>query len=289
MQTKSLVRVCSLVVLLVLISRSALAQTHNKPKIVALAPHIVELLFEMGAGEQIIGTSDFADFPEAAKSIPIVGNYLGVNVEQILALQPDVVIAWRSENGSAQLKQLADLGVRVIYSNPTSLNAIPAEIRTFGKLSERSEAAEAVAQHFEQSLATMKAKYAKLNAMKQQEADAGVRVFYELWPQPLTTVAKGSWNQALLSVCQVNNVFYDAIAPYPQVNIEQVIQRNVDVIIQPASQKGDGQPKFNWQAWPIIPAVKHHRILKPDADKLHRMTSRVLPELDKLCEAIYQQ
>ncbi len=261
----------------------AVQAEHGKPKIVALAPHLVELLFAIGAGDQIIGTSDFADFPAEAKRIPVVGNYLGLKVEKILTMQPDVVVAWRTGGASAQLIQLEKLGIKVIYSNPKKPQDIADEIRMLGQLSGHQQLAEEVASAYEQLLAQVKQKY-----RKKAQQSLPITVFYELWPQPLTTVAKGSWNQALLDICQVENAFYAAAAPYPQVNIEQVVQRDVQVIIQPVSQQGDGQALYDWHRWPIIPAVKSKRILAPDADKLHRMTTRMLPELDALCEQIYQ-
>lgn len=294
--------------------------SQSQPRIVALSPHIVELLFEIGAGDQIIGTSDFADYPEAAKSIPVVGNYLGLKVEKILTMKPDVIIAWKTGGARAQLAQLEKMGINVVYSAPETPHDIAKDIRFLGEQSNNRAKAEQVALAYEKELNRIQIKYKRLaqsqaydlasTAPTQSQAvplsggmlggakegalsetakpvKKGIRVFYELWPQPLTTVSKGSWNQSLLDVCQVENVFYEAAAPFPQVNIEQVMQRQVEVIIQPISQEGDGKALFDWQRWPIIPAVKQQRILTPDADKLHRMTVRMLSELDKLCDGIY--
>lgn len=310
---------------LVQIAHAEKAQTpQSQPRIVALSPHIVELLFEIGAGDQIIGTSDFADYPEAAKSIPVVGNYLGLKVEKILTMKPDVIIAWKTGGARAQLAQLEKMGIKVVYSAPETPRDIAKDIRFLGEQSNNRAKAEQVALAYEKELNRIQVKYKRLaqsqaydlasTAPTQSQAaqfsggmlggakegakegalsgiakpvKKGIRVFYELWPQPLTTVSKGSWNQSLLDVCQVENVFYEAAAPFPQVNIEQVMQRQVEVIIQPISQEGDGKALFDWQRWPIIPAVKQQRILTPDADKLHRMTVRMLSELDKLCDGIY--
>ena len=91
---------------------------HIKPRIIALAPHIVEILYDIGAGDQIIGTTDFADYPEQAKLIPRIGNHAKLQIERVIALQPDLIIAWRSGNPSDDLNRLSQLGFTIVYSEP---------------------------------------------------------------------------------------------------------------------------------------------------------------------------
>lgn len=260
-------------------SALVVAQTESvsKPKVIALAPHIVELLFEMGAGGQIIGTTEFADFPAAAKNIPVVGNYAGLQVERILGMQPDIIIAWKTGNPAAQLSRLEKLGLKVIYSHPLQLSDIPKEIRLFGQHTSNQNQAENVASQFEQRLAAIQAQIKNAKPL---------RVFYEMWPNPLTTVAQGSWNHNLLAVCGVENVFADASSPFPQVNIEQILTRKVEAIVQPLSKSDAKNGGYDWRKWQVIPAVQNKRIIRPNADKLHRMSSRVLDELQWLCRQL---
>lgn len=270
----------------------------RKPTIIALAPHIVELLFEIGAGAQIIGTTEFADYPEAAKQIPVVGNYLGLNIETIVSLDPDLIIAWRGGNVGRDLEKLQRLGLPIVYSQPLSLPDIARDLREFGKHSHNVALAERKAQQFETALALLQ---------KQYQSETAIKVFYEIWHRPLTTVAKQGWAHNLLSVCQLDNVFADIAHPYPQVNIEQVLARDVQLIIQPQSPEQESSKTqssntssgasqsaakpatgFHWQAWPDIPAVQQQHILRPNADKLHRMTLRTLVELTDLCAKAHQ-
>ena len=260
--------------------------TSSKPTVIALAPHIVEILYEIGAGEQIIGTTDFADYPEQAKEIPVIGNYLGLQIERIIELQPSVIIAWKGGNSNTDLNKLTSLGFNVIYSQPLELADVPKDMRLFGKHTHNAEQAERIASAFEQRLAAMRYKYKTLPIQK---------AFYESWHQPLSTVAKGSWSHNLLGVCNIENVFADAANPYPQVSIEQLLDKDIQIIIQPyshslhsphSSNKQGKYSGYDWAKWPTIPAVKHHRIIQPNADKLHRMSSRVLDELELLCESM---
>lgn len=251
--------------------------TEAKPSIIALSPHIVEMLYSIGAGDQIIGTTDFADYPEPAKKIPRIGNYVRLQLERVIELQPDLIIAWKSGNPSDDLARLSQLGFNVVYSQPNTFEDIASEITHFGKLTGHEQQAKTLSQQFLTDLTAIKQRY-------QNKTD--ITVFYELWSRPLTTIAKGSWPQQHLDICHANNPFKQVSTPYPQVNIEQVIQAPIDLIIQPLSTNQKDREGFNWQNWPLIPAVKNNQIIQPDADALHRMTLRSLGELKNLCEQI---
>jgi vitamin B12 transport system substrate-binding protein len=267
----------SLAISLMCFSFLSYGKTSAKPSIIALSPHIVEILYDIGAGEQIIGTTDFADYPEQAKSIPVIGNYLRLQIEKVIALKPDLIIAWKSGSPSDDLARLKQLGFTIIYSQPNSFIDIAKEMREFGELTGNKEETEQKAKQFLTKLAAIKEKF---------QNKAPITGFYELWSRPLTTVAKGSWPQQFLSICGVNNPFEQVITPYPQINIETVLQTPVELIIQPLSENQTDKQGFNWQDWPVIPAVKNKQIIQPDADAMHRMTTRSLEELQNLCLSI---
>lgn len=270
----------SLIILVLLsINITSFAETSakQKPSIIALSPHIVEMLYDIGAGEQIIGTTAFSDYPEQAKKIPVVGNYLRLQIEKIITLQPDFIIAWKSGNPSDDLARLKQLGFNIIYSQPNSFEDIAKEMREFGQLTGHADQAEQKVQELLRELALIKVQY---------QDKAPITVFYELWSRPLTTVAKGSWPQQFLNICQASNPFKEVAIPYPQVNIEKVLQTPIDLIIQPLSVNQSDREGFNWQDWPVIPAIKNKQIIQPDADAMHRMTMRSLKQLRILCADI---
>lgn len=271
------------------ITASAVTQISDfqeKPKIIALAPHIVETLYALGAGDQIIGTTDYADYPEQAKDIPRVGNAIKLQLEKIIAMQPDLVIAWKSGNPPEELERLKALGITVEYSQPDTFEQLADEIIRFGNLVKQETKAKQLAQQLLADLAQLK------NAHQDK---APITVFYEIWPQPLTTVAKGSWPQQHLDICQAKNPFYQAITGYPQVSIEHAVSQNIEVIIQPSSKHSNEKLGYNWQQWQHLPAVKNQQFISPNADALHRMTPRSLLEVKNLCQqldkarAFYQQ
>lgn len=246
-------------------------------RIIALAPHIIENLYEIGAGELIVGTTDHADFPEEAKKIRRIGNYAKLNIEAVLSLDPDVVIAWKSGNPSDDIEKLKKLGINIVYSQPNELEDVAKELRQFGRLTNRVEQAELAAKAFEKQLSLLRAKY--LNKTQ-------IITFYELWSRPLTTVAGNAWPQHQLNVCGAKNPFIDSATDYPQINVEQVVLAGPEVIIQPSSHGVNSPDLISWQQWESIPAVTNNAFVKPNADKMHRMTSRSLDELATLCQKI---
>ena len=246
-----------------------------RPRIIALAPHIVEMLFDIGAGGQIIATTAHADYPLAAQKIPSIGSSLRIQLERVIELQPDLIIAWKSGNPGDDLARIKQLGFNVVYSQPDSFDDVAKELRLFGQLSGHSEQAEAVASKFLSDLASIKKQYG------QKKPLTG---FYEVWSRPLTTIAKGSWPQQFLDICRIQNPFHQAQAQYPQVNIEQILQSNIELIIQPLSENQTDKEGYTWNKWPIIPAVKHKQIIILDADVVHRMTTRSLHALNNLCQ-----
>lgn len=258
-------------------SSIASAPLSHKPSIIALAPHVVEMLYDIGAGEQIIGTTDFSDYPEQAKNIPVIGNYLRLQIEKVISLQPDFIIAWKSGNPSDDLARLKKLGFNIVYSDPSNFEDIAEEMRKFGQLTGHKKQAEKQANKLLTELEQVK---------KQYKNKKPITVFYELWDRPLTTVAKGSWPQQFLNICQANNPFEVLDIAYPQVNIEKVLQTPIQLIIQPLSTSQNDKIGFSWQDWPVIPAVKNKQIIQPNADAMHRMTMRSLQALTLLCADI---
>lgn len=246
-----------------------------KPRIIALAPHIVEMLFDVGAGDQVIATTRHADYPEAAKAIPRIGSSSHIQIERIIELQPDLIIAWKNSNPSSDLARIKQLGFNIIYSQPYTFDDVAKEVRLFGDLSGHREQGERVATKFLADLAKIKSRHQKKQPLLG---------FYEVWSRPLTTIAKDSWPQQFLDICSISNPFYQAEARYPQVNIEQILQANVDIIIQPLSESQKAKVGYEWQKWPIIPAVKNKQIINLDASVIHRMTTRSLGALTDLCQ-----
>src|ERR1041384_753867 len=121
-------------------------------RIISLAPHTTEQLFAAGAGERVVAASEYSDYPEEAKALPRVASSGSVNLEAVLALKPDLVVAWRLEATAAALTRLESLGVPVFYSEPRRLAQIPDSIEALGELAGTADTAHAVAASLREQL-----------------------------------------------------------------------------------------------------------------------------------------
>ena len=250
----------------------------DKPlRIVALAPHIVENLYAIGAGDLIVGTLDYADYPQEATKIERIGGYNGISIEKLLMLKPDMVIAWKSGNQAEDLAQIKRLGIELHLSNPRYIEGVAKEILKLGRLTG----------HIEQSKKVAEAFTAKLNVIKAAQHNKTMLTgFYQLWPEPMMTVSKNTWINQLIETCQVTNVFADSDTDYPQISIENVIVTKPQVIIIPDEKSKRVIPTVNWQQWPEIPAVKYEQFISVNADLLHRFSPRMLDGLAQMCDKI---
>ncbi len=258
---------------------SALQAEASSPaqRIIALSPSTVEQLFAIGAGDRIVGTVEYADYPEAAKKIRRIGNYAGIQIEQALALKPDLVIAWKGGNKQADIDKLKALGVKVHQSKILNISQISSDLRKLGELTGLQDNAEKV-------INDMKMKYQSIT--RTYAGKSPVKVFYQLWHQPLRTVGPDSWIESLLKDCNAINLFSDVSAPYPQVSFESVLVKNPQVIIIPHHSGNEGAKTQHWSQWPELDAVKSQQIHVLNGDLLHRFTPRALDGLDTLCQKI---
>ena len=244
-------------------------------RIVALAPHAVELLYAIGAGDELVAATEHADYPEQAKQLPRIGGYAGIQLDKLLALKPDLVVAWQDGNRQQDIERMQQLGLKVYLSYPQTLAQVADELERLGELTHHQAQAHAAAQQYRQQLA----------ALQRDNADKRpVKVFYQLWSNPLMTVAGDSWVQQILAVCKADNVFSDAASDYPQVSLENVLLRQPEVIIN-TDETGNPQT-VDWQQWPEIPAVKQQHIITLNADLLQRPTPRAIDGIQQLCSAL---
>ena len=243
-------------------------------RIVALSPHSVEMLFLLGAGDKIVGALDYADYPEQAKKIPRIGGHEGVQLDRLLELEPDLVIAWQSGNQNRDIARIRDLGIPVYLSETRELSDIPKELIELAALVGANSKGEELANSYNNRLAQLREAYSERPK---------VRFFYQLWSDPLRTVASGSWINEMFEGCGGENIFASTGSDYPQVSLESVIEKQPQVIVVP-THKGRKIPLDMWLEWPEIPAVKNQQMIFFDGDLLHRFSYRTLDGMQQVCE-----
>jgi len=246
-------------------------------RVISLSPHTTELAYAAGLGKQLIAASDYSDYPEAAKSLERVANYRGIKLERIVALKPDLILAWKGGNPPREMEKLAQLGFTIYYSNPLELEDIPQSIEALGQYSANPQQAKQVADEFRQTLNTLKTEY------KNQRP---VRYFYQLSNTPIITVADKSWPSQVFTLCGGLNIFADSPAAYPQVSEEQVVVRQPEVIF---GTPHAGTETNVWQKWQgKLPAIDNQHVFALQADWLNRPTPRTIKAVEQVCDRLNQ-
>ena len=243
-------------------------------RVVALAPHIVENFYSAGAGDRLIAAVSYSNYPEAAKKLPEIGNYKSVSYETLLALKPDLIVAWGSGNGDEMIEKLRDLGFTVFVTESRTLEDIPKNVRLFGKLSGTSDTADRAADQWLDRLGSLK---------QTHEKQAPVSVLYQVWNDPLQTLNGDHLISDVIRACGGRNAFADAVVLAPIISIESVLARNPDAII--ASGMGETRPDWlnDWKAYPGLNAVKKGNLYFVPPDIIQRHTFRVLDGMEMIC------
>ncbi len=248
-------------------------------RIVALSPGAVELLFSAGAGEQVVGAVSFSDEPPAARKVPRVGSYKRLDLEAILALKPDLVIAWRSGNPAAQIEQLERLGLTVYYSEPVRFAMIGGTLERFARLAGTGPVGKPVAEQFR----------AGIKALRERHGDAKpVTVFYQVWEEPLMTVNDQHLISESIRLCGGVNVFGGLPALTPRIGREAVLGADPEVII--AGGMGEDNPAWldPWREFGSLTAVRRDNLFFVPPSTLQRPTPRMLEGTRRLCKHLEQ-
>ena len=248
-------------------------------RIVSLAPHITENLFAAGIGHRVVGAVNYSDYPDEARGIPRVGGYDNFDIETILSLQPDLVVAWKEGNQFQQVESLMKLGLTVFVNEPNRLEDVAADIVRFGIVGGREDEARAVAQEFIAGLSRLRNEYSGLEK---------VTVFYQVWPNPLITVTDRQIIGNIIRLCGGSNIFAGLDTPTPQVGKEAVLAENPDIII--ASGMNEARPDWldEWRQWSFLNAARYGNLFFINPDIIQRHTSRILLGSRQLCEILEQ-
>ena len=242
-------------------------------RIACLAPHLAEMVFAAGAGASLAGVSSFSRHPTEARRLPVVASHGRVDIERLIALQPDLVLAWQSGNSPLQIDRLRRLGFRVFVTEVRALADIPRIVRLVGALA-GSDVAEARARQFEKEIADLRERYA---------GERRVGVFVEIWHRPMLTVNGTHLISDALRLCGGRNVFAAAKTLAPLVSREELLDARPEAIV--TAGFGSEAP-LAWRGLESVSAVRSGRIYAIDPDLLHGQGPRVIEGVRALCERL---
>jgi iron complex transport system substrate-binding protein len=252
--------------------------SHFANRIVSLSPNITELVFSAGAGSKLVGASRYSDYPDQAKTVPEVGDASGLDFEKILALEPDLVIAWRSGNNAADISKLEKLGLTVFAAEAARLDDIPRLLRVTGKLAGTSRQAESAAKGYEEELQQINHRYGKRQK---------VSVFQLIWDQPLMTVNANHMVSDIINLCGGINVFAVMPSLTQVVSEEDLLMADPDAIISSIPlELGLIGVRSRSQRFSQMSAVRNNHIFFVQPDLINRQTVRTLVAAKTICEQL---
>jgi iron complex transport system substrate-binding protein len=248
---------------------------HSAKRIISLSPSLTELVFEAGAGDKLVGVSGYSDYPDAARYIPNVGDSSNLDLERIVALKPDLVIAWRSGNSLSDIEKLEKLGLAVFATEAARLEDIPRLLRVAGQLAATSMQAESAASAFEEALQQFRRSYG--NQPK-------IRVFQLIWDQPLMTINGNHIISDLIEVCGGINIFASLSSLTPIISAENLLEADPQVIISSISREfAESEVKGLLRRFSHISAVRHNHLYFVHPDLIHRQTARLIQAAKTVC------
>jgi len=248
-------------------------------RVVSLSPGATELLFSAGAGQQVKAVSAWSDYPPEAADLPQVGDSNRLDLEAIVTLEPDLVVAWVDGNSATQLGKIESLGIPVFWLEPRTFADIASAVERLALLTGHEDTGAARAAEFLSAMGELHDRY--------RDAPP-VRVFYQVWHQPLMTINDEELIGRAIRLCGGDNVFGHLPRLVPRLGTEAVLEANPEAIITGGEDKEDRRWLDQWQRYPELKAVAVGNLFLVSPSLIQRPTFRMLEGSEELCQVLEQ-
>ena len=249
---------------------------HPARRIVALAPHLTELVYAAGAGDQLVGVGRYSDFPPEALAKPVISDAFAVNYEALTQLKPDLVLVWGSGTPERTKSKLRTLGVPVYEIEVRSVAGLADTLRSIGRLAGTEGIAQAREQAITADWAALKSTYGGRRP---------VRVFFQLWDAPLMTLNGQHLISSAIAACGGINVFGAVSTLTATVSWEVAVQRDPELVMTAGSTSEPARPG-RWAEFPQVSATRHGEFGRIEGDLIARSGPRFVDGARELCVAI---
>ena len=258
-------------------------------RIITLAPHLSELVDSAGGSDRLVGVSAFSNYPASVKQLPVTSDARSIDLEKMKSLRPDLIIYWRggtSESQIQSIKKTFNKEVQFIAVEPKKLTDVAADIERIGK----ALGTEPIAK---KNADALRLKIAGLNT-KQQSANQKniskrkVKVFYQVWAQPLMTLNKDHIISDIIQLCGGEQLFANEKVLVPTVSREAVIKANPEIIFTAIDNQKMSSDWSMWTSFPQLAATKNKAFVDLDGDIISRPSPRIMQGAQKICAEINQ-
>ncbi len=265
-------------------SGSSVVIKDNVERIVVLQPSDCEILFSLGLGDKIVGRGEYCNYPEEVLNIPAVSSGLETNIEQIIALNPNLVVMTMMSQSVEIKNQLDAVGIPVVVTNASSIAQVYEAVLLLGKATSTDEKAKEIVDD-------MKSNFESLS-IKAKEINIEESIYFEVSPLQygLWSTGKATFMDEIANICGLKNVF-DDIEGWKEVSQEQIIERNPDNIVTISMYFGEGptpvEEIVSREAWDNISAVKNNKVFLINGDLLSHPSPRLVEGATELFNLVY--
>ena len=255
-------------------------QIHAEPphRIISLAPNITELLFSLDLGDNVVGVTNFCDYPEEAKKKQKIGGMSNPSLEAVVSLNPDLVILTTDGNPKAFHDKLISLGLKTYVFRAKRLGEFPAGIREMGKILDMSEKADELARNIESAVKNTERVYDPVSSVHATKKKA----LFVIWPEPLIIAGPGTVINDVLSLFGLRNIATQDAISYPRYSIEEIIYQNPEIIfigrghanVRLASEKFLDKISF-------VSAVRNGKVFFV-SDRVYRLSPRIIQGIEEM-------
>lgn len=246
-------------------------------RIAALSPGATELVWSAGAGDRVVAVVAYSDYPPEARQVPSVGSHTRLDMERLLQLAPDLIIAWVTGNPSGQVATLRQMGLPVFAIEPRSFAAVSHTIKRLATLAGTEAEGFAEAERFAAGIAGLQAEFAAADP---------VPVFYQVWDAPLMTVNNDHLIGEMIRLCGGDNVFGELDRLVPRISVEAVVAANPEAILAGGMGEENRHWLTRWQAFPGITATARDNLFFIPPSLVQRPTPRMLQGTRLFCEKL---
>lgn len=254
----------------------------NPVRVISLAPNITEIIYAIGCGDRLKGAVSHSDYPEAAKALPRVGDYIRLDMEKIVSLEPDLCIAIKDGNPKEAVMRLESLGVPVYAVNPRSLDSVMASVLVIGELLNASGQAAALVEDMR----------ARIRRVEQTTAQAASKplVFFQIGISPIVSAGHDTFIHELIEKSGGVNLAGNR-SSYPRYSLEEIIVAAPEMIVMTTMEQENATDDrlSRWRQWPNVPAVRNQRIHIVNSDIFDRPAPRLIDALEMLARLIHPE
>ncbi len=258
---------------------------YSSERIISLSPETTEILFAIGAGDRVVGVTEYCNYPPEAKKIEKIGTITSVNVEKVVSLQPDIVFGCEL-NGKETFEYLEDLNISVVGIHPENISEILDDIMMMGRATGTMDNATELVSDMRKRIEDIEKRTSGLN-----EADRP-RVAHVCWHDPIWVAGSGCFMHEVIEKAGGKNVF-SYLKGYKSVSLETFIDRNPEVIIVSVGHGGAGWASYNFmktdERLKVVDAVKNNRVYPIDADIVSRASPRIVDGLEEIARDIHPE